>query len=79
MVKFSQKTPSAAENDPNIQLALALSKSIKDAEEEAYVREARLMLENKDTFDGMTESQVDATIKAAIKEPSPAKKSEQNP
>jgi hypothetical protein len=42
------------------------------------VREARLLLENKDTFEGMTESQVDATIKAAIKDPSPAKKSEQN-
>lgn len=42
------------------------------------MREARLLLENKDTFDGMTESQVDATIKAAIKDPSPAKKSEQN-
>jgi hypothetical protein len=47
---------------------------LKDAEEEAHRRETRLLLENRETFEGMTESQVDATIQAVIKEPSPAKK-----
>ncbi|XP_059470366.1 uncharacterized protein LOC132193610 [Neocloeon triangulifer] len=64
-----KKNGVGAESDPNIQLALALSKSLKDAEEEAYLREARMIFENQE---GMTESQVDATIQAVIQEPEPS-------
>ncbi|CAB3377887.1 Hypothetical predicted protein [Cloeon dipterum] len=53
-------------SDPNIQLALALSKSLKEAEEEAYLRETRMMLENQED---MTESQVAAAITAVTSEP----------
>ncbi|XP_065338364.1 uncharacterized protein LOC135938576 [Cloeon dipterum] len=53
-------------SDPNIQLALALSKSLKEAEEEAYLRETRMMLENQED---MTDSQVAAAITAVTSEP----------